>query len=150
MKRWLTPLAVLMLAGCQPPAPPSSPPTQPDAQPAKEQRQTLLVNPAWEQFALANYQNRVRAMLDDPQAGTFTTPPSIVAEYVPGTGTNLTVQGEVQIQTAPGQQHPLFYFVRWNVPGRTTAAEVSWKPGFVSVSPEPPPPTTTTSPGSTQ
>jgi hypothetical protein len=147
--RHVIPLAGLaILTGCKPPAPPPPPAARPAQLPAGEQRQTLLMNPAWEQYALAHYQSQVRAMLDDPNAGTFPSPPaSVVAEYVPGTGTTLTARGELQIETAPGQQHPGFYFVRWTTPGRATTAEVPWRPGFVSVSPEPPPPTTTTSPG---
>jgi hypothetical protein len=106
----------------------------------------LAMDPAWEQFARASYGPRVYALIDPAENVDFGQGPDVIrADYKPDDGICfLTVIGSVQYDDQRGVRMQAGYFVRWDYPALTNAADTPWalrSAAVIDKKPVPPPQT---------
>jgi hypothetical protein len=138
----LRPMLFLCVAilGCAPPPPPQHRVVVIDPM------RPLPLDPAWEQFARESFPARVYSLIEPAANVDFGQgPDAITAAYKPDVGISfLTVSGSVEYDDQRGVRMHAGYFVRWDYPGLTNAADTPWSlrsAAVIDKKPVPPPPT---------
>ena len=137
--RWCSVLLLLLALSC------ANPPPQHRIVMIDPMR-PLPLDPAWEQFARQAGEPRVFALIEPAENVDFGQGPDVIrADYKPESGMSfLTVSGAVEYDDQRGVRMHAGYFVRWDYPGFTNAADTPWElqsAAVIDKKPVPPPQT---------